>query len=111
MLDKALTVLGFQNNQIKVIECLITKKRASQYEIERESGLRQPEVSIALSALKKEGFVIFDSDTGSERGRPTKHYYLLKAPIIERLRKQIGEKYQNECAAINEVEKAFYDNL
>lgn len=111
MLDKALTVLGFQNNQIKVIECLITKKRASQYEIERESGLRQPEVSIALSALKKEGFVIFDVGTEFKKGRPTKYYYLLKAPIIERLMKEIDKKHQNECAAINEVEKAFYDNI
>src|SRR5690606_27847648 len=68
--------------QIKVIYSIHLKKALTQREIERIADLRQPEVSVALNELRKNGFVEYHSAIPSPKGRPV-IIYTLKKPISE----------------------------
>lgn len=90
-MQEALIVLGCSNNEAKVISYLTEHDESFQRDIERACDLRQPEVSIALTSLKKLGVVQFEP-VPSVRGRSLKKYSLLKSM----LNKVMYDKFQKE---------------
>jgi len=76
--EEAFQVLGLNRLEATVLTYLITKKRAYFIEIERETGLRQPEVSAAIRGLKKFDVVglMDERRHGIKRGRPKKIAFL-----------------------------------
>lgn len=90
-MQEALIVLGCSNNEAKVISYLTEHDESFQRDIERACDLRQPEVSVALSSLKKLGVVQFEP-VHAVRGRSLKKYSLLRS----RLYKVMQEKFQTE---------------
>ena len=72
-LAKALQVLGMGRYEANVLSFLIKKKRAYLVEIEHGTGLRQPEVSLALRTLRDLGVVeLRDERKKVKMGRPRK---------------------------------------
>ena len=74
--------LGFSQNMATVLlflsakDNLSDKNKSTSREIETESNLRQPEVSVVLRTMKDKGWVEEAPGEKDGRGRPTKVYYL-----------------------------------
>lgn len=74
--------LGFSQNMATVLLFLSAKgsfsdkNKSTSREIETESNLRQPEVSVVLRTMKDKGWVEEAPGEKDGRGRPTKVYYL-----------------------------------
>ncbi len=86
------------------------KGEVTSVEIERETGLRQPEVSIAMQWLRRKGWINKRNMKKEGKGRPV-HGYRLSKEFNEILDEIIGE-LANKISEINEnIEqlKAFRD--
>ncbi|NLH78588.1 MAG: MarR family transcriptional regulator [Acidobacteria bacterium] len=68
--------LGFSQNMATVLLYLSDKSKVTSREIEKDSNLRQPEVSVVLRTMKDKGWVEEAPGEKDGRGRPTKVYYL-----------------------------------
>jgi predicted transcriptional regulator len=80
-------MLGLESVGMKrIVACVITflkdKKERSSKEIETATGLRQPEVSIAMQTLRERNWLTEHDIKGSGKGRPLK-IYALRATIDE----------------------------
>ena len=82
--------LGLPRTEATAIVCLKDCKELRSLHIELVSGLRQPEVSVAMRPLKDRGWVDERSEKKNKgKGRPVK-YYQLTVPfpqIIQALKK------------------------
>ena len=59
------------------IACLFNVEELSSQDIERATGLRQPEVSVAMRVLHERGWIDERDDKRTKcRGRPAKYYSL-----------------------------------
>ena len=67
-----------------VLTCMaVSPKRTTSVQIEQMSGLRQPEVSVAMKTLIERGWVeITDEIQKNGKGRPIKYYSLI-TPLEE----------------------------
>lgn len=74
--------LGVQRNAAKVIAYLAGGNEATTRDIEREAGLRQPEVSIAMRTLRRENWIREWEVKAEGKGRPYK-VYALTVPVGE----------------------------
>ncbi|WP_292466338.1 transcriptional regulator [Methanolobus sp.] len=60
------------------IACLVCGGELTSQNIEQASGLRQPEVSIAMRPLRERGWIEERSEKkNTEKGRPVKYYKLI----------------------------------
>jgi len=94
--------LGVQRNMAKVITYLAVVGEATSRDLGRGTGLRQPEVSVAMRTLRRENWVDERDVKRSEgKGRPSKVYSLITPvdeiiKIIEEERqKEIGEAMES----------------
>ena len=74
--------LGVNRNVAHLITYLKDVKEVSSRDIETATGLRQPEVSIAMRTLRERGWLIEHEIKGNGKGRPLK-IYALRATIDE----------------------------
>ena len=74
--------LGVNRNVASVITFLKDQKERSSREIETATGLRQPEVSIAMRTLRERGWLAEHEIKNIGKGRPLK-IYALRATIDE----------------------------
>jgi len=89
--------LGVQRNVAKVITFLAVAGEATSRDLERGTGVRQPEVSIAMRTLRRENWIDeCDVKSSEGKGRPHKVYTLI-TPVDEII-KMIEEKRQKESA-------------
>lgn len=97
--------LGVKRNVAKVITYLAVAGEATSREIERGSGLRQPEVSIAMRTLRRENWVReWDIKNTEGKGRPSK-VYALSTPVDEIIN-LIEEERQKEIGeAMDSIQK------
>jgi len=97
--------LGVQRNVAKVITFLAVAGEATSRDIERGSGLRQPEVSIAMRTLRRENWVDErDVKSGEGKGRPSKVYAL--SVSVDEIIKIIEEERQKEIGeAMESIQK------
>ena len=81
----------------KILTYMLRKKKAVSRQIERDMGLRQPEVSIGMKKLRERGIIGKTAVRTEGKGRPTDNYHLKMKPdairvnIIKRADAQIAE--------------------
>ncbi len=71
-----LTSLGLSRPIAKTLSYLKDLKEATSVELERVTGLRQPEVSIAMRDLKERDWILEREQKKPGKGRPFKIYSL-----------------------------------
>ena len=97
--------LGVQRNVAKVITYLAVAGEATSRDIERGSGLRQPEVSIAMRTLRRENWVReWEIKSTEGKGRPSK-VYALNTPVDEIIRSIEDEKRKKSAEAMESIQK------
>ncbi|MEW5759974.1 MAG: ArsR family transcriptional regulator [Candidatus Thermoplasmatota archaeon] len=86
--------MGFVKNVAKTLVYIVKANETVSAEIEAETNLRQPEVSIAIRELKKRGWIVKKDLKRESKGRPA-HCYKLAVPfskIIETIENDALEK-------------------
>jgi len=84
--------MGISKNVARTLVLLAAMEEGTSIDIERTTGLRQPEVSIAIQELRDRGWVEKRDQKRERKGRPV-HTYRLAMP------------YDNIIAAIETTEK------
>jgi predicted transcriptional regulator len=95
----ALISLGISRTVARVLSYLQSSNEVTSMELERESGLRQPEVSIAMKELKERGWINEREEKKPGKGRPYK-VYSLKVEFDE----IIAELERQQRKAVDEVQ-------
>ncbi len=90
---------GIKPKIAKTLAYLKERDEVKSIEIERDTGLRQPEVSIAIQFLRKKGWVKKRDIKKQGKGRPV-HAYRLAQPIS----KIIGEIEAERKKMIEDLE-------
>jgi len=101
---------GYFHIDAKILTYMLRKKKAVSRQVERDMGLRQPEVSIGMKKLRKRGLIGKTTVRTAGKGRPTDNYHLkmkpdaIKVYIVKRADAQIAEKvsHLNELKPILE---------
>jgi predicted transcriptional regulator len=87
--------LGVGRTEAISIACLSCGKEITSQDIEQASGMRQPEVSVAMRPLRERGWIEERNEKkNSDKGRPVK-YYKLTVPlreIIETFEEEIRQR-------------------
>lgn len=90
------------------IACLLCGKELTSQTIERASGLRQPEVSVAMRPLRERGWIDEKNEKKTNgKGRPTK-YYKLSVPlstIVNTFESEIIQNNKEVMDSINQLRK------
>jgi len=71
--------LGLKRNVAKVLAYLAAVAEATSREIEIGSGLRQPEVSIAMREIRRLDWIVERDEKNPGKGRPYRIYRLNKS--------------------------------
>lgn len=89
---------GYFHIDAKILTYMLRKKKAASKQIEHDMGLRQPEVSVGVKKLRKQGFIGKTEIHTEGKGRPNHEYHLKMKPdairvhIIKHADGQIAEK-------------------
>ena len=75
-LVEALEAVGVRRNVATIIVYLKNLDEATSKGIEKGSGVRQPEVSIAMRTLRQKGWIVEREVKGGGKGRPMRLYKL-----------------------------------
>ncbi len=95
---------GIKPKIARTLAYLTGKEEVKSIEIERDTGLRQPEVSIAIQFLRNKGWVKKRDIKKQGKGRPV-HAYRLASPLS----KIIGEIETDRRKKIDDLEKSLSD--
>lgn len=87
----ALRSLGLASNEAAMVAYISDAEAATSREIEVGTGLRQPEVSIGMKALRSRDWIREREIKSERKGRPMK-VYALKATAGEIVRQLEGEQ-------------------
>ncbi len=89
----------------RILSYLQNKNEVTSVELERESGLRQPEVSIAMRDLNERGWISEREEKKPGKGRPYKVYSLKVGfnKIIAELEKQQKKAVDEMQASIKRL--------
>lgn len=68
--------IGVRKNVATVLVFLVNVQEATSREIERGTGLRQPEASIAIKYMTEQGWIKCQAILSERQGRPVKKYSL-----------------------------------
>ena len=101
---ETLTDLGMSRGVATIMAYLRNVNEASSREIEISTGLRQPEVSLALRLMHNQSWISVRSEKQSGKGRPTK-IYSLAAPVDEILSFYEDKIYKESQATILVIRK------
>jgi predicted transcriptional regulator len=101
---ETLRSLGVQRNVAILITYLANVDEASSRDIEMGSNLRQPEVSIAMRALRENEWVSEKEVRRGGKGRPMKVYSLL-TPIDDIIKHFEEEKQQESAQTMESIQK------
>jgi Predicted transcriptional regulator len=99
-----LVMLGMKKNSAAILVYLSNVPKAASHEIERGTGLRQPEVSVAIRFLTDRGWVKSYEDHAEKSGRPAK-IFMLSKPVSEILEDFGDAKKQETANALARVKK------
>jgi predicted transcriptional regulator len=97
-LVEALEAVGVRRNVAAIIVYLKDLDEATSRDIEKGSGLRQPEVSIAMRVLRENGWIAERDVKGSGKGRPTRLYRLIMS--IDEIIGHYEEEKRSESAQV-----------
>jgi predicted transcriptional regulator len=96
--------LGMSENVATTVAYLINVNEASAREIEISTGLRQPEVSLAMRLMRNQSWVIVRSEKKPGKGRPIK-IYALSASVDEIISYYEDKIYKESQATISAIKK------
>ena len=90
---EAMLKLGFNRPTAVVYNYMLKHPDGYEIDIEHKTGLRQPEVSIAIRELLHRDWIILDPRrVHNSRGRPRNYYYFSKEKAAEDIKKLIDAK-------------------
>jgi predicted transcriptional regulator len=96
---------GVQRNVAKVITYLAAAGESTSRDIERGSGLRQPEVSIAMRTLRLNNWIReWEIKSTEGKGRPSK-VYALSTPIDEIIKSIEEERRKKSVEELESIQK------
>jgi predicted transcriptional regulator len=101
---EGLQSLGINRNVSKLITYLKDVEEGSSRDIEIATGMRQPEVSIAMRTLKELGWISERDVKSSGEGRPMK-IYALSTTIEEIIEHFEAEKSQESARTIEAIQR------
>ena len=101
---QALSNLGMSRNAATTMAYLMNVNEASAREIEISTGLRQPEVCLAMKLMCNHSWVSMRSEKKSGKGRPIK-IYSLAAPVDEIISYYENKIYKESQATISAIKK------
>ena len=96
--------LGMSRNVARTMAYLMNVNEASSREIEISTGLRQPEVSLAMNLMCKESWVSMRSEKKPGKGRPMK-IYSLASPVDEIISHYEDKIYKESQSTISAIKK------
>ncbi len=98
-------IMGLKSNEARVLVFLMRGAEVTSRDIERNTDLRQPEVSIAITSLMKKGWVQISSLLTENKGRPVKVYSLVYPPdeIIDQIERSIEGDYSHQIELLERV--------
>ena len=101
---EGLQSLGVNRNAARLITYLKDMDESSSRDIEMATGMRQPEVSIAMRPLREMEWISERDVKRSGKGRPSK-IYALRATIEEIIEHYEAEKNQESTRTIEAIQK------
>ena len=101
---KALSNLGMSRSAATTMAYLMTVDEASSQKIEISTGLRQPEVSLAMRLMHDQSWISVRSEKKPGKGRPMK-IYSLAAPIDEIISYYENKIYKESQVTISAIKK------
>ncbi|OEU41228.1 transcriptional regulator protein [Methanosarcina sp. Ant1] len=101
---ETLKTIGISRNVATTMAYLMNVDKASAREIEISTGLRQPEVSLAMRLMRNQSWVSVRSEKKPGKGRPMK-IYSLAAPVDEIISYYEDKIYKESQATISVVKK------
>ena len=106
-LAEVLTSLGLSRPIAKTLSYLKDLKEATSVELERVTGLRQPEVSIVMRDLKERDWISEREEKKPGKGRPFKIYSLKLSfkEIIAYFEKQKMKEFNEKQSNIKRLKK------
>ena len=96
--------LGVNRNVARLLTYLKDMKERSSRDIEVATGLRQPEVSIAMRTLRERNWIAEHEIKGDGKGRPLK-IYALRATIDEIIEHYEAEKAQESAQTMMAIQR------
>lgn len=97
--------LGVQRNVAKLVTYLTVAGESTSRDIERGSGLRQPEVSIAMRTLRLNNWIReWEVKSTEGKGRPCKAY-ALSTPIDEIIGSIEQERRRESASTMESIQK------
>ncbi len=96
--------LGISKNVAQVITYLHDMKERSSRDIEMATGMRQPEVSIAMRTLRKRGWITEEEIKGNGKGR-SQRIYALRSTIDEIIKHYEAEKSQELAQTMESIQR------
>jgi len=87
--------IGTKKNVARMLVFLSNTPNATSREIERGVDMRQPEVSIAIKYLAKQGWINCEEIPSDKKGRPQKNYSL--AVPVKEIISSIEEEKKNQA--------------
>jgi predicted transcriptional regulator len=108
--------IGTKKNIAKVLVFLARTPEATSHAIERGTGLRQPEVSLAMGYLMDQGWIRSRECKGDHKGRPMKMYTLAKpiTEILDYIENEMKIEVSNQLGLMQKLRECThrsYDNL
>ena len=99
--------LGIPRNIALALVYLSNVKEASSREIEIGTGLRQPEISIAINFMKDNQWIDSHMIKANKKGRPLKMYSLCvkMSQIYEYYEQQVRLNYEESVMKIDRLKK------
>lgn len=96
---------GMNKNVAKTLVFIVKKGETKSRDIEAGTGLRQPEVSIAVNDLMENDWITKDEVKKEGKGRPVHHYTLKKdlKSIISEIEDRENEKVEDIKENIQEI--------
>ena len=101
---EGLRSLGVSRNAAKLITYLKDVDQGSSRDIEMSTGLRQPEVSIAMRTLREMGWISEHDVKNPGKGRPMK-IYALRTTIEEIIEHYETEKTQESARTVEAIQR------
>lgn len=101
---QGLQSLGINRNVASLITYLQDMNERSSRDIEVATGLRQPEVSIAMRTLREMGWVTEHEIKGDGKGRPQK-IYALRSTIDEIIKYYETEKCRESVRTMEAIQR------
>ena len=101
---ETLRELGASRSVATMMAYLMNVDEASSREIEISTGLRQPEVSLAMRLMRNQSWVSVRLEKKSGKGRPTKIYSLM-VQVDEIISYYEDEVYKESQVTISAIKK------